>query len=179
MQVLSQNSYARSILVLWLTGVGTMVSTSNAGPPALPETLEQLRDMSLDELSNVDIIRMNLIVAREIEPSIDISYFERLIDQMAEHVKLQIDFNEPFFEKYKADFDGSKEKWICTMIWQIITEDFGLGYLKGKLDDLDHSQPWQKFVHGLLTRREGTCCTLPVLYLAIAQRLGYPRRSLR
>jgi len=67
------------MIILWLTGVITLLSAENAEPARPPETLEQLRSMSLDELSKVDI-------------------------------------------------DGSNEKWICTMICQIIAEDFGLGY---------------------------------------------------
>ncbi len=30
------------------------------------------------------------------------------------------------------------------------------------------------FIHGLLTGFGGTCVSMPILYLAIARRLGYP-----
>lgn len=39
---------------------------------------------------------------------------------------------------------------------------------------LDHTDPKQKFIHGLFLSGEGTCCNLPVLYTAISRRLGYP-----
>ena len=150
--------------------------------PQVPEeslTLEELARLSVRDLEKVDVIRMNLIVAKEIEPDINIEHFERLVDRMAEYVRWQIQVNQPFFEDYKDEFDGSREMWMCTLLWQILREDFGIRYLDGKNEALDHTQPWQKFVHGVLTTGQGTCCTLPVLHLGIGQTswMALARRS--
>lgn len=139
-------------------------------------TVQELIRLPEKQLAKLDVVTLNLVVARVLEPDIDIASYRRFIDRMAEYVRLQIEANEPYFLEHQWDFQGRKEKWICTLMWQIITQDFGYGYLKGKLLDLDHTQPWQKFVHGIIQRGEGTCCNLPVLYVSIGRRLGYPIR---
>ena len=78
----------------------------------------------------------------------------------------QIEANGRFFEDHQDRYDGVREKWLCGLMWQVFYEDFGFHYLSDKNEGLDHAQPWQKFVHGLLTGREGTCCTLSAFALA-------------
>ena len=65
-----------------------MATTVVAVPP---ETLEDLRVMSDAELDQLDVIRMNLIVVRDVEPDIDIRYFEKYFDALAAYAKYQID----------------------------------------------------------------------------------------
>lgn len=81
--------------------------------------------MSPAELSSVDVVRMNLIVAKEVDPDIDIPAFERLVGAIAAHVRRQIEINEPFFEREKAIFGGCREKWIVALMWSVFTEDLG------------------------------------------------------
>ena len=133
--------------------------TAVSATAAPPESLEELRDMSLAELEEVDVVRMNLIVAKEIEPDIDIPAFERLVDVIALYVQQQIELNEPLFEIERDTFNGCREKWLVALMWDVFTNDFNFRYLAGRREALDHSQPWQKFIHGPLTGREGTCCT--------------------
>jgi len=153
-----------------------LLLTISMGPdsPKAPESVEDLMALTPQQLDQVDIIRMNLVLARELGEKINISTYTQKVDKIAQHIKLNIEASEPFFEQNKEMFEGSREKWICVMIWQVLAEDFNIHYLKEKSEGLDHSQAWQKFVHGLLDKQQGTCCTMPVLYLAIGQRLGYP-----
>ena len=48
---------------------------------------------------------------------------------------------------------------------------FGVRYTGDKLDP---SKPEQSFVYGLIDSRTGTCASMPVLYMAIGHRLGWP-----
>jgi len=164
----------------YLAHIGALASFQLCPVVALaspPETLEELRVMSDAELERLDVIRMNLIVAKEVDPDIDIRFFEKYFDALAAYAKYQIDTLEPAFDADTSPYKSSKEIWKCAVLWEIVTEDFGIGYLQEGISGLDHTQPWQKFVHGVVTRKQGTCCNLPVIYLALGQRLGFPIRA--
>jgi hypothetical protein len=47
-------------------------------------------------------------------------------------------------------------------------------YQPRAIGNFDFSDSRDDFLHGLLTRRLGTCASLPVLFVALGRRLGYP-----
>jgi hypothetical protein len=47
-------------------------------------------------------------------------------------------------------------------------------YQPRAIGSFDFSDSRDDFLHGLLTRRLGTCASLPVLFVALGRRLGYP-----
>lgn len=50
----------------------------------------------------------------------------------------------------------------------------GIRYAPTAIGNFDFSDSRDDLLHGLLTRRLGTCASLPVLFVAIGRRLGYP-----
>ena len=50
----------------------------------------------------------------------------------------------------------------------------GVGYSPTAIGNYDFSDSRDDLLHGLLTRKLGTCASLPVLFVAIGRRLGYP-----
>ena len=65
----------------------------------------------------------------------------------------------------------------------VLYEDYGVRYnparivMPGNIDPNDHffADSRDIFLHGLLEgRKQGTCSSLPVLYIAVGRRLGYP-----
>jgi hypothetical protein len=133
------------VFLLWLspaaisqTPVPSTVAPQTGGPKNFVAeqnslTVQELIRHPEEELAKLDVVTLNLVIARVLEPDIDIAFYRQFIDRMAEYVRLHIEANEPYFLEHQWDFRGRKEKWICTLMWQIITQDFGYGYLKGKL----------------------------------------------
>jgi len=145
--------------------------------PADGLTLDALRMMTSEELEQVDVIRMNLIVAKGLVPDLDIPVMERVAALVTRHVAREIVLNRSYFASNPEKFDHSEEKWLAVVLWDILQNDFGVGYLAEPWINLDHGNPDHKFVHGLLKGGGGTCCTLPILYMGIGRRLGMPLRA--
>jgi hypothetical protein len=51
---------------------------------------------------------------------------------------------------------------------------FGIRYT---IQAIDEGNPAQQFVYGVIDTKMGTCASMPVLYLAIAHRLGWPLKA--
>lgn len=63
------------------------------------------------------------------------------------------------------------------MLVTVLQRDFGVTYDVDWFNNPpDHTDSKSVFIHGILSGRGGTCCSLPVLYAAVARRLGYPLR---
>jgi regulator of sirC expression with transglutaminase-like and TPR domain len=69
------------------------------------------------------------------------------------------------------------------MLCVVLAEDYGVhydaqrrtGHADTRADDGFFADPSSVFLHGLLgPDRKGTCSSLPVLYVAVGRRLGYP-----
>jgi hypothetical protein len=50
----------------------------------------------------------------------------------------------------------------------------GIRYQRAAIGSFHFADSRDDLLHGLLTRREGTCTSLPVLFVALGRRLGYP-----
>jgi hypothetical protein len=56
----------------------------------------------------------------------------------------------------------------------VVGQDFGVSY---DTEAVAFDDPEDLFVHGVIDRKRGTCVSLPVLYMALGYRLGYPIRA--
>ena len=79
------------------------------------------------------------------------------------------------FHRSPADFDDSLAKFQMMALVTVLQRDLGVRYdpacQEGPYCALDSRM---LFIHGLLDGQGGTCVTMPVLYVAIGRRLGYP-----
>jgi hypothetical protein len=50
----------------------------------------------------------------------------------------------------------------------------GVGYKHSAIGSYNFADSRDDLLHGLLTRKLGTCASLPVLFVAIGRRLGWP-----
>ena len=58
---------------------------------------------------------------------------------------------------------------------QTLQEDCGVRYNPDSIYNPDFSDSRDSFLHGLMDpKRGGTCASMPVLYVAVGRRLGYP-----
>ncbi|CAN5402993.1 hypothetical protein BH11PSE7_BH11PSE7_36880 [soil metagenome] len=129
--------------------------------PSLPAiaSLETDRLLALPE-NKVDIGLAAITFAKEIYPDLDVAAYNRKIDDLAAQARRQIalrNAREPddiirtlntfFYKQWGVRYDDAPDRYR-------------------KRDNF--------FINGLLDTRVGTCQTIPMLYMAVAQRLGLP-----
>jgi len=112
--------------------------------------------LSLPE-KKIDVGRAALIVAKDIYPNLNVDEYSSKIDDM---VKIAARYaNGSTDPTYRI-------RSIITVFYlQGIRYDYADPYLKKKSN---------KYINGLIDTKKGACVTMPTLFLAIAQRLGYP-----
>jgi regulator of sirC expression with transglutaminase-like and TPR domain len=154
------------------------ISTVHAGL-----TLGRLVEMSSDELADVDIAEANLLCAKDLPGSqdLDIQKALKIIDYWTDRVDLETKRNRHRFKEHPEQYENSEIYYLMGMIVTVLQQDLGVRY-DPALTDSDNlndeaflSDPSNVFLTGLLSeKRAGTCASMPVLYVAIGRRLGYP-----
>jgi hypothetical protein len=108
-----------------------------------------------------------------------------MLDQMAARVRSETERHYYRFQRNPAEFENSEGFFKMLMLAVVLTEDFGVHYVPGKMGtaaearagDGFFSDAHDVFLHGLTgSKRQGTCSSLPVLQVAVGRRLGYPLR---
>ena len=89
------------------------------------------------------------------------------------------------FWEHLKQYDNSLAYYRMIMLATVLQEDFGVHYdperalpqLRGEREpnDVFYAGAGEIVIGGILgDKRQGTCSSLPVLYVAVAQQLGYP-----
>ena len=126
--------------------------------PSLAVLPSEVRDLSTLPENKIDIGRAALILAKEIFPQIDIAAYSAKIDEIVAGVRKTTNGSDDPDYRIRA---------LNTYLYKI----YGMHY--------DKSDPYVKedknrFINGVLDNRKGSCVSMPLLYLSVAQRLGYP-----
>lgn len=106
----------------------------------------------------IDVGMAALIIAKEIYPYLDIKAYSAKIDTLAANVRL--------LTKGSLDPD-----WRVRVLNTYLFRTEGFRYDK---DDVYVTKRDNRYLNGILDTKKGSCVTLPLLYLSVAQRLGYP-----
>ncbi len=124
-----------------------------------------------------DIAQVNLETACGL-PTCETLDFPAYLQQLEAWAELIADKTErwlPSFHRCPSEFDGSPGRFRMMALVTVLQRDLGVRYdpacQEGIYCALD---PRTLFLHGLLDGNGGTCVTMPVLYVAIGRRLGYP-----
>ena len=154
------------------------------GDPSLE--LERCCHWSDEELTKLDIAALNLMCAGGL-PGAENLDFARLHDWLDDAAR-QADFQT---RRHWYRFNLSLEKYhtspgffCCSFLLQTLQEDFKVRYnpvraRDHKFQDLkcpdpDFRDSRDLFIHGIIDGDGGTCASMPVLYVAVGRRLGYP-----
>lgn len=106
----------------------------------------------------IDIGIAALVLAKEIYSNLDVAAYSRKIDVLAGKVRwLAKDAQDP-------------EQRIRALNTVLFLHE-GFRYDR---DPLSRNRQEYYFLNGILDSKQGICYTLPLLYLAVAQRVGYP-----
>ena len=103
---------------------------------------------------SVDLVRINLEVARDADPAIDLQACLAAIDAIADRVRL------------RCPSDASATQVIGQINWALFVEDEYRG------NSEDYFDPRNSYLHEVIQRRLGIPISLAILYAAVASRLG-------
>ncbi len=155
--------------------------------PVAPTSLAQLLALSPQQLEKCDIARMNLLCAEGLPGAENLNIQENLdtLDTWARHVDDETFRNLHRFWEHPEAYNNSLAYYRMIMLATVLQQDLGVHYsperalpqLLGQREpnDIFYADAKDIFIGGILGReRQGTCSSLPVLYVAVAQRLGYP-----
>ncbi len=138
--------------------------------------LHDLLNLPDADFEKLDVVELNLAIVREIPAcgQLDVARYRRTVDGWAERVKEETNRHWYRFERNPADYENSTGYFCALVMCTVIGQDFNVRY---DLEDFSFEQPEDLFVHGVIDKRKGTCVSLPILYVAIGQRLGWPIRA--
>jgi hypothetical protein len=132
-----------------------------------------------------DIALLNLVAGQGLPGAegMDVGRCLAELDRWARRARAETDRNFYRFRRNPAEFDNSEGYFRMLMLAVVVCEDFGVHYNSDRIGtpqatvsgDGFFADSRDLFLHGLLgKRRTGTCSSMPVLYVALARRLGYP-----
>ena len=141
------------------------------------ERICYLCELPEEELAKLDIAMLNLVCARLLPGSegVDFTACLRKLDEWARLVRLNTEHWWPNFVSAPEKFNHSPNRFRMTALVTMLQRHLGVHYYlpfnEGDYNALDSQN---LFIHGLLGGHGGTCVTMPVLYIAVGRRLGYP-----
>ena len=123
-----------------------------------------------------DIAEWNLVCASELpgSQSLILDAALKRLDDMANHVSSEIRRNYYRFLLNPAEGEFSRAKYLVLMMVTVLQQDFGVQYNPDCIRNPDFRDAGDLFIHGMLGGKGGTCASMPVLYVAIGRRLGWP-----
>jgi len=171
--------------MLDLVGCTPKESATGISAVSAPSSMATLLTFAPETFQRMDIARMNLVCAEGLPGAeqLDITNSVEVIDQMASRVKSETERHAYRFHKNPAEFENSEGFFRMTMMMVVLAEDFRVRYAPNKMataanasmGDGFFANSQDVFLHGLTgATRQGTCSSLPVLYVAVGRRLGYP-----
>lgn len=183
-----------TVTLVWMAclsrpGVGLPIrptgAAGNALRPALPLTYSELLAVEPTRLEDLDIALMNLLCAEGLPNTegLDVRSSLALLDGWATRVRSETQRHFYRFQKNPGEFEHSEGYFRMLMMAVVLYEDFQVRYNPERIgspgqaasDDGFFADSRDVFLHGSLgARRMGTCSSMPVLYVALGRRLGYP-----
>jgi len=141
---------------------------------ALP-TVDALMALSDEAMNKVDPLIINLAVARSIPEfaDLDVERYVRTLDEWAATIRFDTERHWYRFQNDPAAFNHSDAEYRICWLASDINAVFKIDY---DLADFDAADPTNLFLNGLIDRKLGTCVSMPMLYVALGWRLGYPIR---
>lgn len=195
--------FVAGIVLLLLVGLAVAVNFSRQSPEKknspsvavqasfkIPKNLDALLSLTPAELETVDIARMNLLCAEGLPGAKNLNVDEYLatLDQWAQHAKTEIDRNHHHFREDPAYYYNSEAFYKMLMLAVVVYEDYNIRYNPkwiaapeaAEADDHFFADSRDILIHGLAgTQRMGTCSSMPVFYIALGRRLGYPLKLVK
>jgi len=150
------------------------------------KSLDDLLKMSPEQLADVDIAEMNLLCAVGLPgaENLDIDHALATLGQWAQRVKFETERHlyRAHDPKWADHYRHSEAYLRAEFLLQVLQQDLGVKYDMTAKDNFDFDDSRGAFLHGMIPAegqtvadtQGGTCASMPVMYVAIGRRLGYP-----
>jgi hypothetical protein len=138
--------------------------------------LAQLGRLPDEQLAVIDIAALNLLVAEGLPgtENLDPNACLKKIHDWTGQVRRFTEENAHQLLKFPGRYASPGDFKILAM-FTVVARDLGVRYnMAFSEGEYNPSDPRDLFLHGMLTGHGGTCVTMPLLYIAIGRRLGYP-----
>ena len=151
-------------------------------------TLDELLALPPGKLADVDIAESNLLCAIGLPGAegLDIDRCLATLDQWAARVAFET--HRHFYRltdpRYAQEYHHSEAYMRTSMLLQVLEQDLGVKYNMAAKDDFSFKDSSVAFLHGMIPAAGrtvadtpgGTCSSMPVMFVAVGRRLGYPLR---
>lgn len=141
--------------------------------------------MSDEELVKFDIAELNLLCAKGL-PGSEVLDIRGCLDRLSEWTDRIRSATQSAFRHKASDAnyrEMSEPRFRMVCLALMLQNHLGLKYSGVAYDaamPYDGSDSREQFIHGILSSNyRACCCTAPVLYVAIARRLGYPLKLVK
>jgi hypothetical protein len=162
------------------------------GKPARPRA--ERRHSTLQDVCNspdlflrrLDIAELNLLCASGLPGAeeINLDQTQTWLAKAARRVDYETRRHMYRFLATPASYNDSPGYFCCYFLLQVLQEDFGVKYNPARVRDPTFQDPKclepdfrdsrDLFIHGIIDGPGGTCASMPVVYVAVGRRLGYP-----
>ncbi len=139
---------------------------TNAQSKYTGQTIEQVLAMPEDSI-NLGIAC--LVLAKDVYPNLNIEFFDYAINYMADRIRyLNQDRTDPLQQIALLNTYLFRSGW-----WN---DSITFTY---NLDDLEADSTNDEFLNGYIATKKGSCATMSMLYLVLADRLDWPIKPVR
>jgi len=168
---------------------GLTAERRESAEDAQEERLRELSAFSDEQLATLDIALVNLLCAAGLPGAAEltISRYVDWLDDAAQKVELATQRNYGKFLDNPATYNDSQATFCIVCMIEVLQKELGVRY-NPKWQGVTPHQPVPKdfgrdagdlFVHPIMDGVGGTCGSLPILYVAVGRRLGYPLKVVK
>lgn len=125
------------------------------------QSIEEILKLSENEI-NVGIA--SLVLAKGFYPNLNVQFFLQTFDYLADKYKFH-------FGKYSNPEDRIRA--LNTYLYKPGFWNDSITFTYDK-DDLQVTKLDNKFINGYIANKKGSCITMPMLYVILGERLGFP-----
>lgn len=137
-------------------------------------------------LAKLEVGALNLMCAVGLPGAedLDVAKYLDWLDDAAHQVDLSIRRHKHRWDTFPSTYNNSPGYFCCYHLLQTLQENLGVKYNPARITDSDFQNPLcinpdfsdsrDLFIHGMMNGPGGTCASMPVIYVAVGRRLGFP-----
>ncbi len=181
----SRIAIALVVLVI-IRAISSAASSESTNQPLPLAGLSDLFALEPSQQVSMDIAEVNLLCAKGLPGAEDLDASKCLatIDEWARIATKETQKNLYKFHLDPGKYDNSEICFRLVLLNTLLKKYLGVSYNPDRItqpsfedaqDTSFYSDSRDIFLHGLVTgKKQGTCASMPVLFIAIGRRMGYP-----
>lgn len=141
--------------------------------------------LSPEQVADYDMAELNLLCGTGLNGNekVNLNQCRKALNDLTKMVKAETERNWQRFQRNPSEYQNSEAYYRMGMLITVIRQDFKAKYnpklitdpSKRTENEVFYKDASNVFLQGLVTDdKMGTCASMPVLYVAIGRRLGYP-----